>query len=483
MKDQMRAGIVYVIKCAICLSVIWGFGYLPPFSGLQPLGMKVLGIFLGMLFGWLTIGYVWPSIMGVLALGASGYQSVNDVITYGLGNASVTALVLFLCMLAQYVEDIGLSNYISNWFISRKFTIGKPWLFTGMLFLCAYVLGAAVSLYASILLMWGIFYTICENVGYRRYDKYPILGSIGIAYSALLGFVIFPYKPMHLITLGSIQALSGLTVGFAEFTVLAFVMSVFCLGVYISICKFVLRPDVSLLRSSGDLFGHLRNQKLNLEQKTGIAFLTFFFFAMFAPSIFPEDSFIRIFFSTLGMTGSLLLVLAIMAMIKINGKPVFNIIQAAKGVKWEMIILFMGTMPVASAMSSPETGVMDFIVALIVPIFVGMSPVAFTATFLLFISVLVQFVNNVVIAAVFPAIIYSFCINFGANIYVVISLFTFIVTLAFATPGGGSIPAMVYANREWLDTASAIKYCMIVTITTILIVLIAGIGLGQLIWG
>ncbi|MBQ3205113.1 MAG: hypothetical protein IJB37_01030 [Peptococcaceae bacterium] len=482
MKGKDKANILYVIKCIICVSVIWGFGHLTPLPGLQPLGMKVLGIFLGMLFGWLTIGYVWPSIMGALALGLSGYQSVNDVITYGLGNASVTALVLFLCMLAQYVEDIGLSNYISNWFISRKFTIGKPWLFTGMLFLCAYVLGAAVSLYASILLMWGIFYTICEKVGYQRYDKYPILGIIGIAYSALLGFVIFPYKPMHLITLGSIQALSGLVVGFAEFAALAFVMSVLGLGSYLAICKFIIRPDTSLLRGSGDLFSHLRNQKMNREQKTGIAFLAVFFFAMFAPSVFPSESFIGSFFSRLGMTGSLLLVLAVMAMVKIDGKPVFNIMQAAKGVKWEMIILFMGTMPVASAMSSSETGVMDFIVTLISPIFEGMSPFAFTITFLLFAAILVQFVNNVVVAAVFPAIIYSFCISFDANVFVVISLFTFIVTVAFATPGGGSIPAMVYSNKDWIDSVSAMKYCTLVTVINILLVLVVGIGLGQIIF-
>ena len=478
-----KIDILYWSKCAICLCLIWGFGKLPPFGGLQPLGMTVLGIFLGMLFGWLTIGYVWPSIMGVLALGLSGYQSVNDVITYGLGNASVTALVLFLCMLAQYVEDIGLSNYISDWFISRKFSVGKPWVFMGMLFLCAYVLGATVSLYASILLMWGIFYSICEKVGYQKHDKFPMLSIMGIAYAALLGFVLFPYKPIHLIALGGLSAVSGTTVGFAQFTLLAFLMGAAGLGLYIGVCKFILRPDITPLSDCGDMFSHLRNQKMNQEQKTGIAFLLFFFFAMFAPSVFPESSYIGSFFSKLGMTGSLLLVFAIMAMLKMKGKVLFSISQAAKGVKWEMIILFMGTMPVTSAMSSPQTGVMDFIVGLIKPIFAGMSPGMFIVMFLVFILLLVQFVNNVVVAAIFPAIIYSFCLDFGVNELCMISLFTFIVTLAFATPGGGSIPAMIYSNRAWIDQSHAMKYCTLVTIINAVVVLGIGLGLGKLIFG
>ena len=62
---------------------------------LEPIGMKVLGIFLGMLFGWTFIGFIWPSILGAIALGFSGYATVSSVISSGMGNISVTLGVFF----------------------------------------------------------------------------------------------------------------------------------------------------------------------------------------------------------------------------------------------------------------------------------------------------------------------------------------------------------------------------------------------------
>ena len=162
---------LYWLKSAVCLLLIFGFGYIEPFGSLPPLGMHVLGIFLGMLFGWTFIGFIWPSIMGLLALGLCGYQSVNAVIAAGMGNTTVTVLVLFLFIFAAYLDHIGLSRAIANWFISRRVAVGKPWVFTSLIFICAYVLGATVSLFASIVLMWNIFYHICETAGYKQKEK------------------------------------------------------------------------------------------------------------------------------------------------------------------------------------------------------------------------------------------------------------------------------------------------------------------------
>ena len=58
----------YYVHTAICLIIMFGFGQLPPVAPLTPLGMNLIGIFLGVLYGWVFIEIVWPSLAGLLAL-------------------------------------------------------------------------------------------------------------------------------------------------------------------------------------------------------------------------------------------------------------------------------------------------------------------------------------------------------------------------------------------------------------------------------
>ena len=132
----MKNKVIYWIKTLFCLWLLFGFGYLKPWGTLEPIGMKVLGIFLGMLFGWTFIGFIWPSILGAIALGFSGYATVSSVISSGMGNISVTVFVLFLFIMAGYVDRVGLTTWIANWFISRKIAINRPWILTFLIFLC-----------------------------------------------------------------------------------------------------------------------------------------------------------------------------------------------------------------------------------------------------------------------------------------------------------------------------------------------------------
>ena len=65
---------------------IWYASTHPP---LTPVGMKVLGIFIAVLFLWSTVGLAWPALMGIVALGMSGYCTVNEAIALSLGSSVV----------------------------------------------------------------------------------------------------------------------------------------------------------------------------------------------------------------------------------------------------------------------------------------------------------------------------------------------------------------------------------------------------------
>ena len=51
------------------------------------------------------------------------------------------------------VEEVGLSKYVANWCISRKFATGKPYIMLAMFCLAAWLVSSFVNLFASMLLL------------------------------------------------------------------------------------------------------------------------------------------------------------------------------------------------------------------------------------------------------------------------------------------------------------------------------------------
>ena len=77
----------YVINSIIAIAIMIGFKYVvTPSDPLTPLGVEILGIFLGVVWGWLLCGDIfWPSLFGLVLLGVSGWHTVPEVFTMGLG--------------------------------------------------------------------------------------------------------------------------------------------------------------------------------------------------------------------------------------------------------------------------------------------------------------------------------------------------------------------------------------------------------------
>ncbi|MEE0434823.1 MAG: SLC13 family permease [Peptococcaceae bacterium] len=486
-EKAQKKSIGYLINSLICLALLFGFGYLEPWGSLEPVGMKVLGIFLGMLYGWTFIGFIWPSLLGVIALGFSGYATVSEVISSGMGNITVTVFVLFLFIMAGYMDKVGLTTWIANWFISRKIAINRPWVLSFLIFLCVYILGAAVSVFAAIFLLWSIFYKMCDITGYKPFEKYTVFMLVGIVFSATLGFAVFPFKAVQITALGALATASNgeLVINEGAFTVLNIIMSLVILVIYLLVGKYILRPDISQLKGRGDMFEHLRGQKMNVEQKVAFAFLIYFFFAMFAPSIFSTESGIGWFFNSLGQAGSLLLGLGVLALIRIDGKCPIDFADASRSIQWDIIIMFIATMPISSAMSSSDVGVVAYIVEVISPFFGEMSPIVFSVAFIVIMGVLTQFTHNLVLAAMVPGILYGFCLQFGmeaGTIGLLMTLFTFAISIAIATPGGSTMSALIFANTQWIHMKSAYLYTTVAAMISIIVILVIGFPVGQLLF-
>ena len=78
----------------IYLIITFGIGFLPSFGAITDLGMDVLGVFIGTIYGWLTLGLIWPSIFSLAALGLIGYIGVQQAFCDGFGYMNIPILIM-----------------------------------------------------------------------------------------------------------------------------------------------------------------------------------------------------------------------------------------------------------------------------------------------------------------------------------------------------------------------------------------------------
>ena len=92
---KKKSDLLYWINVAITVILMFGIGYLEPWGSLEQIGMKVLAIFIGLLYGWTTLGFVFPSMLGMLALALSGAYTMDGVFTAGFGGSPEYSFIAF----------------------------------------------------------------------------------------------------------------------------------------------------------------------------------------------------------------------------------------------------------------------------------------------------------------------------------------------------------------------------------------------------
>ena len=92
--SKSKNNIMYAIHSIIMIALTFGIGLLDPPSvgNITELGMDVLGVFLGALYGWIFIGFVWPSFFAMLVLGMTEYGTITQIFSAGFGDSSVVMI-------------------------------------------------------------------------------------------------------------------------------------------------------------------------------------------------------------------------------------------------------------------------------------------------------------------------------------------------------------------------------------------------------
>jgi len=141
-----RQNYMITIKVVVMIALIICIGNMPPVGTITPMGMRVLGAFIGTLFGWLTLDFIVGSLVGLLALGLAGYAGgIAGTFASGFSDTTVV-LMIFSFILVAGLNKVDLTGGLASWFLTRKFAEGRPYVLLAMIMLSAFIMGAVNAL-------------------------------------------------------------------------------------------------------------------------------------------------------------------------------------------------------------------------------------------------------------------------------------------------------------------------------------------------
>lgn len=471
-----------IINAFIGIALMIFFRFLPAPEPITPIGMEIIGIFFGVIYLWTFVDAIWPSLLGIFFLGFSTYAPMNQTLMNFLGDPTVVQLIFIMIFIGALV-DSGLTNYIGRWFLTRKVINGKPWMFSLMVLLGVYVLAATSSAFTPIFLFWPILYGIFKELGYKQKDKYPTLMLISVVVIAVIGFCTAPFKDGPLILLTNYFTLTGTELNYAAFMGLTIPLSMLCIVAIILFMKFILKPDVTLLKNvNAEMFNKNPLPPLNLKHKILFVSLIIYVLLMLLPGILPADLTIRNILND-NKFGLALGLTALLCILRTNGEPIINYqVISSRHLQWSSVFLIGAALAIGNALTSEVTGVTPFLKQSLTPIFSGTSEFTFIVLVLILGLVLTNFCNSVVIGIIFLPIISAFTQTMQVAPEPIVGIFIFLVLFGTITPAASPFAAILHGNKEWLKTDEIYKYTLLMSAIVLIITVLVGIPLAKFIF-
>lgn len=461
-----KKSIIGYIHIAIMLLLMFGIGFLPPFGQITPMGMKVLGVFLGIVYGWIFIDLLWVSFLGFAVLTMTGYAPAAQVMASGFGNPTFL-MVLLGAAFAECLNQIGVTEGIAYWLLSKKVFIGKPWLLIAAICACAFLMSLGNGGIAVIFLLWTITLKIGEISGYKPGSKVLNMLIAFIVYIAMTVPNMVPFYGGVILYGGFFTKGIGLTIPAGPMLLAGMIYIFVTTVVLLLIGKFILKVDADHYTTSVELCEEYAKYKMNKYQKTGLLLVVGYFLVLMVPQIVPTLPGAA-FCNSLGVIGWSVIYMTLFVIWKDeDGKPVINLGECFTKLPWAMLMLLAVTYPLADAMESADTGITATIAATITPILMNLDVTVLIIASMIFLGIITQFMHNIVMGAIFLPMIPPIVMQMGGNPYTCFFLMYLALMCAYVTPAGSMMAGLVFGHETMVRKDAYIFGLLFLAVTCI----------------
>lgn len=443
----LKKNSMYYIHIAIWLLITFGIGFLPPFAQITELGMKVLGVFLGVIYAWCFIALDWTSMVALCALAIAGFSAGDATFLQGWSFQTLPQMVLCF-IFAEGIAQTRLTDYIANKMLSIKLFKGKPFVMVTGICVAMLIMNLLQCGLAGLFILWSLAAVIAEKAGYEKNNIFTTVIVASTVAVFVWSAAIFPFAPMTILQIGFLQqAMPGIQVPFFNWIALWLTfVTIYAVG-WPLILKYIFRLDFSAIANIdfSELITNKDAMKMNTNQKFGLGVLIGFMAAMMVPKVLPATWTITTIFSSLGLSGCLALAIVIMVAFRNSeGKHYLTLQDAAKGIQWNVIWLTVATQPLGSAINSADCGIMASIMTTITPWLTSITPTMFLVAVVLILGITTQVVHNMVLMVVFIPILVPIYASMGGNPWIMFIGMYVALNAAFATPAASWNSAMMF---------------------------------------
>ena len=310
--------------------------------------------------------------------------------------------------------------------------------------------------------------------------------TITVVLAALLGFPSAFYNGSVLALTSNFTELSGGTVQIpgAQYMMVTLPLGILSLiGITLAM-RFIQKVNVEPLR---DITVEKLNKNplppMNLTQKIVSLGVLVFILLFLVPSLFPNIAIMKILKSH--QSGIALTVVAILAAIHVEGKPVLDFPKVmANNFSWQTYLLCGSAIYLGSVLSDKSVGFNLWLQNLLGPILMDMSLVTFTIVLILLTVLVTNVFNSFVFVILMQPIVWAYVELTGAEALPMVVLLIFAsLGTALITPSASPYAASIFAQKDYVQPGDIYKNAPIYVAIVTLIVLVVGIPLSFAILG
>lgn len=461
-----------IIIWGIVLAFMFGFGFLPPVGVMTPVGMRVLGIFIGCIIGWTTLGILETTFIGIIAFGLT--IGFSQYVASSFGTAMIAMMLMFfpICGMLNHYNVL---QVLTKKFITTKFCEGHPWRIVFMVLLGAYICAPINALVVAVLFI-EFAYSICQIAEIQTPSRFSSALLIGVALAIMTGQLTIPVFGTPLVLVAALGSITGISVNLVKYMLLLIPLSIVLLFVFVLCMRYILKIDVEPLRkvTIESLGG---TTSFNKNQRKALAVLIFTLFALVIQSIIPADSaFGAIIAGKIGIFGIVMIAMGILIFLKAeDGTPLFNFHECARnGMAWDPFYLAAFIVPFATFMTGDQTGIAQSIAMAMKPLF-ALSPVLFLIIMFLCVNIITNFAQNTVVIITFMPLFFAYSQATGFNMEGFFILLFLLAQMALATPGSSTPCGILYSATGLVDVKMVLK--MSLKIMPVLFIVLMLLGL------
>ncbi|MDD3902579.1 MAG: hypothetical protein WC136_11870 [Sphaerochaeta sp.] len=484
---------VYYIWAAISLAFMFLFRMVvPPFAGINEVGIGMLGVFFGVLIATITTGEIfWPAVMGLFAMILCGFASAGDLLKLWFGNTTIQQIIWVMALTGALTES-GAVNVFARKILRIKLLQGHPMRLTMTIFFAVLICSALVSSPTAMLLLWyPILDGLCENCKIEKDSDLKRQLLLGVYISAM-GAYILPFKGVHLSSIAIISSImqgSGLEFNSGLYLFGAtLVVALFVLG-YGFFMRFVWKTDLTPLERFrfADLNIKEEDMKMTSKQKILFGFMFFGILFLIASLVLPKESAFTAFYNKVGTTWVWIILFTILCMMRDKeGKPFINGVKLLQTKTMWGIVAVAGCFTICGgAIASDAYGIKVAISNMLTPI-LGNANWPIMVIFCVVISTFfTNFTNGMPVSFTINAICIPLAckmqLTSGGNFATVLGIATILSGLcAFLTNGSIAYAPLLLGREEmtskFIFTKGAMTNIIFIVICSLVCIFLGYIG-------